>query len=135
MTAVDTSVCIPALLAWHEHHAASRRAAADAFVPSHALAETYSVLTRLPAPHRLDATTAATLLDGWFGTDRVLAAPVSLQRSLVRQIASHRIEGGAVYDALVGLIAKRHGQVLLTRDARASRTYGALGIDFHLVED
>ena len=48
MIAADSSVVVAALLDWHEAHEASRQAAQGAVIPAHALAETYSVLTRLP---------------------------------------------------------------------------------------
>ena len=134
MTALDTSVCIPALVSWHEHHDECRTAAASALLPAHALAETYSVLTRLPSPHRLDGPIAARLLDGWFGSQKILTLPTDLQRSLVRTVAAGGLEGGATYDALVGLTAAAHGHVLLTRDQRACRTYDALDIEFRLLE-
>ena len=64
--AVDSSVLVAALLGWHEHHVAAFRvldavlaADDDLVLPVHALIETYAVLTRLPAPHRLSPKAAA----------------------------------------------------------------------------
>lgn len=68
MRALDTSVVIPALLGWHEAHEPARRAA----VPSHAPLETYSVLTRLPAPHRVSSEVAEQLLAAWFPATRII---------------------------------------------------------------
>lgn len=134
MTALDTSVCIPALLSWHEHHDACRRPAATARVPAHTVIESYSVMTRLPAPHRLDGRTAQALLRGRFGPADTLTAPAPLQRRLVAVVAALGIEGGAIYDALIGLTAAEHGEVLLTRDRRAVRTYDQLDIAYELID-
>ena len=43
------------------------------------------------------------------------------------------VEGGAVYDGLVGLTAAEAGRTLLTRDARAAGIYRRLGIDYDLM--
>ena len=134
MTALDTSVCIPALVSWHQRHEVSRQAARGARIPAHALTESYAVLTRLPSPHRLDGDVAVKLLAGWFGAKDILPSPASLQRGLVASLASLGIEGGATYDALVGLTAHHHGELLLTRDRRACQTYEALGVAFRLLD-
>jgi hypothetical protein len=41
--------------------------------------------------------------------------------------------GGASYDGLVALEADAHGEMLLTLDARAQRTYQQLGVRFQAV--
>jgi len=92
----------------------------------HALAETYSVLTRLPGDARLAPADAARLLTARF------ASPFMLSRSLASKtpdtLSRLGIAGGAVYDALVALAAKQHGASLATRDARARGTYDAVGV-------
>ena len=126
---------IPALLGWHEHHRACAAAAAGASIPAHALLETYSVMTRLPAPHRVSGDAADRLLGARFRSVDVLVAPSALQRSVVGRLAELGIEGGAAYDALVGLTADHHGETLITRDARAARTYDLLAISYDLMSD
>ena len=44
-----------AFLSWHEHHERARRALVQDIraVPMRVVAEVFSVLTRLPAPHRI----------------------------------------------------------------------------------
>jgi predicted nucleic acid-binding protein len=91
----------------------------------HALAETYSVLTRLPGDARLAPADAAALIDDNFPTAVQLGARNA--RSAHREFARHGIAGGAVYDGLIALAAREHGAVLATRDARARSTYEALG--------
>ena len=55
MTAADSSVIVAAFASWHESHAQAADALSDdASVPAHAALEAYSVLTRLPAPHRVE---------------------------------------------------------------------------------
>lgn len=134
MTAVDTSVVVPALLGWHEHHDMCRRAAAGATIPAHALIETYSVLTRLPAPHRIESRAAADLLRRWFPMERILAASVALQHAVLSELDGAGVSGGATYDALIALTARQHDEDLLTRDVRASRTYRRVGAQHRLIE-
>lgn len=99
------------------------------------MAETYSVLTRLPSPHRLAGSTAWALLHSWFPSDRILTSPSSLQRRLVRLLADAELEGGATYDGLIGLTARHHGLTLLTRDRRAARTYERLDVEFEILDE
>ena len=71
VTAVDTSVVIAALLAWHESHEPALDSMIAArhgglVLPAPALTEAYSVMTRLPAPHRLAPADACELLSGSF---------------------------------------------------------------------
>jgi toxin FitB len=130
--ACDTSVMVPALVAWHPEHAAARRALADVVtaIPAHVLLESFSVLTRLPAPHRIAASDAAAVLDAM--VDAAGLAPIVLpaeeHRRLVSTLAAHGVRGGAVYDGLVGATARHHDLELLTRDRRARTTYEALGV-------
>jgi hypothetical protein len=118
---------------WHEAHDDARAAASGAAIPAHARLETYSVLTRLPPPHRLEATLVAHLLDAWFPADRALAPSAALGRELVRRCADAGVQGGAVYDALVGLSVAEAGGTLLTRDHRATRTYRRPGVTFDVM--
>ena len=92
----------------------------------HALAETYSVLTRLPGDARLAAEDAARLLDARFTAPLVLSARHA--REVHVTLSRIGIAGGAVYDALVALAAREHGAPLATRDARARGTYDAVGV-------
>jgi predicted nucleic acid-binding protein len=132
VTAVDTSIVVPALLGWHQHHDRCRKAAAGSVIPSHVGIEAYSVLTRLPSPHRVAPDVAGALLESWFGRRR-LTATARLQRELVERVSELHIAGGAVYDALVGLTASAAGETLLSRDQWAARTYEALEVPFELL--
>jgi hypothetical protein len=57
MKAADTSIAVAAFATWHENHDRALRALDGAVrLIEHCALETYSVLTRLPAPHRSPAT-------------------------------------------------------------------------------
>jgi len=126
--AVDTSVAIPLLVRSHHDHAAVVRwwNGQEVTLSGHALAETYSVLTRLPGDARLAPADAARLLTARFSSPLVLRS--SRARRLPDTLSRLGIAGGAVYDALVALAAKEHGIALATRDARARGTYEAVGV-------
>jgi toxin FitB len=126
--ALDTSVAVPLLVRSHHDHAAVVRwwNGQEVTLAGHALAETYSVLTRLPGDARLAPADAARLLAARFPEPLVLSG--SRARKLPDTLAGLGIAGGAVYDALVALAAKDHGVALATRDARARGTYDAVGV-------
>lgn len=126
----DTSVLVPALVSWHPDHEAARRAILDGLdrIPGHVLLESYSVLTRLPAPHRISPEDAGDVVS------RLQVAAIDLPggayRDLVEDLARARIKGGAVYDALVAATARHHDLRLLTRDRRARAAYDAVGVEY-----
>lgn len=84
------------------------------------------MLTRVPPPKRLVAAGASRLLDHEFPETRHLGADVA--RRLRAEFVSLGIDGGAVFDGLVGATAREHGLTLVTRDRRAERTHRALGV-------
>jgi toxin FitB len=131
--AVDTSVAVPLLVRSHYDHAAVVRwwAGQEIALSGYALAETYSVLTRLPGDARLAPADAARLLSARFSAPLVLSS--SHTRQLPDTLARLGVAGGAVYDALVALAAKEHGAALATRDARARGTYEAVGVEVIVV--
>jgi len=125
--ALDTSVAVPLLVQTHREHAAVVRwwAGRDVALSGHALAETYSVLTRLPGDLRLSPGDAAWLLRERFGVPFVLRAQTA--RRIPEVLGELGIAGGAVYDAIVALAAVEHGADLATRDVRAKATYELVG--------
>jgi toxin FitB len=126
--AVDTSVAIPLVVRSHREHAAVVRwwNGQELALSGHALAETYSVLTRLPGDARLAPADAARLLEARFCAPLVLSQAHA--RELPGMLSRLGIAGGAVYDATVALAAKEHEVPLATRDARAQGTYDAVGV-------
>jgi predicted nucleic acid-binding protein len=131
--AVDTSVAVPLLVRSHHDHADVVRwwNGQEIALSGHALAETYSVLTRLPGDARLSPADAARLLNARFASPLALGS--SPARKLPDTLSRLGIAGGAVYDALVALAAKQHGVALATRDARARGTYDAVGVEVIVV--
>lgn len=97
----------------------------------HAWFETYSVMTRLPAPARRSASTVATMLSTNFPASRLLSAAAAERLGV--ELASVGIAGGAVYDALVGAAAREHAVALASADRRASETYRALGVEVEFI--
>ena len=126
--ALDTSVAVPLLVATHAAHEAVVRwwAGREVALAGHALAETYSVLTRLPGDIRVAPADAARLIEDRFAPALLLGQETAA--GLPRRFAELEIAGGAVYDGLVALAAYEHGAVLATRDARARDTYERLGV-------
>jgi toxin FitB len=125
--ALDTSVAVPLLVQTHRAHASVVRwwDGREVALSGHAVAETYSVLTRLPGDLRVGPADAARLLRARFAAHLHLKPRTAAR--LPELLADLGIAGGAVYDALVALAAVEHDVVLATRDARATATYQAIG--------
>jgi len=118
---VDTSCIIAAVCGWHKHHGEAaaeieRRLEAKERLATaaHALAEAYSVLTRLPAPHRLAPADALALLEGNFIEGaRVIALDADGYRTLLQRAGREGISGGRTYDAIIAECAIKAGAAVL----------------------
>lgn len=97
----------------------------------HAAFELLSVLTRLPAPQRLDSATALRLQTTNFPESRFMVTTDIAE--LLSEFAALGLTGGAVYDGLVAATAREHSLLLVTCDHRAQPTYRCLGVDFELL--
>lgn len=130
----DTSVLVASFASWHEHHEVAFAAVGrlDGVV-AHCLLETYSVLTRLPAPHRMAPEVVSKYLDLAFGRHVVFGLPPEEQRKLVTTCAAQGLSGGAVYDAVIAASCARAKAKLLTLDGRARQTYAVLAIEHELI--
>jgi len=130
---VDTSVAVAALDASHDAHEACRTAAQRRrpAIAGHAAFETYSVLTRLPGAGRVRPLVASAAIAAAFPSRCWLTG--DQHDALIDRLAQLGIEGGMVYDALVGEAARKSGRRLLTRDARALRVYDLLDVSVELV--
>ena len=134
MIAVDTSVVVAGFASWHEaHESASAVLAKAPRLPAHVAIESYSVLTRLPPPHRAAVDVVGAFLRARF-SDPPLTLPGSKQASLLTHAIGEGIIGGAIYDLLVGATARHAGATLLTRDRRAIRVYETIGVAYELVD-
>lgn len=130
----DTSIAIALILPGHpRHHAAALTHARYApALAGHARFESLSVLTRLPDAERLSPSDAARALGRNFPETCWLSAREQHQH--FQRLVSAGIQGGAVYDALVGASAVAAALPLLTSDRRAAATYEALGIPVLFVD-
>lgn len=130
--AVDTSIVVAAFASWHEGHASAAAVLAQRpRLPAHALVESYSVLTRLPAPHRAPAAVVeAFLLERFTGAP--LTLPGDAYGPLLSIVTVSGLPGGAVYDALIAATARHADALLITRDRRAATTYEKIGARFEI---
>ena len=136
--ALDSSCMVAAVCSWHEHHARAlgelnRRLnrQEEMVVAAPALIETYAVLTRLPAPHRLSADDALALIEANFlrGVRSVALDSRSYER-LLRGAPALEVRGGSTYDAVIAMCAiKASASVLLTFNERHFRRYSEEGLE------
>ena len=134
MIAPDTSVLVAGFATWHEGHASAARALnRGVSLVAHTALETYSVLTRLPPPHRVAPGVVRAYLASVTSAE-FLTLDARAHRDLIDDLSAHNIAGGAAYDALVGSTANAAGATLLTRDRRAVRTYELLQVTYELVD-
>ena len=125
---VDTSVIVAAFASWHEYHDRARVALDDgARLIDHCALETYSVLTRLPPPHRSSGELVRDFLRSRF-TEPYLRLDARAYREFVLELPERGITGGAAYDALVAATARAHSADLITCDRRAAPTYERFGV-------
>lgn len=124
---------MPAFASWHEAHAPALVALERGpRIPVPVVVETYSVLTRLPPPHRVSPEVVHGFLASRF-PEAPLQADDASYLPFLEEAVRVGIAGGAVYDAVVAHVARRHDAVLLTRDLRAIPTYERLGAAFERV--
>jgi predicted nucleic acid-binding protein len=98
----------------------------------HCALEIYSVLTRLPAPHRAPGELVRDFLAARFLRPFLrLSAPA--YREFLLQLPDHGITGGASYDALVAATAASHDAELVTCDRRAAPVYERYGVRVRLL--
>jgi predicted nucleic acid-binding protein len=130
---LDTSAAVALLVADHTSHGLVHEQIGHAVLglSGHAAFESYSVLTRLPAPVRQPPATVARLLSENFPATRHL--PSRQAAALVSRLPELGIAGGAVYDALVAATARHHDAELVTLDDRALPTYHAIGVTLRVL--
>lgn len=127
MRAVDTSVVVAAFASWHEFHERARKALdGGARLIDHCALETYSVLTRLPPPHRCTGAMVRDFLRLRFN-ESYLRLEHRAYKEFVLELPDRAITGGAAYDALVAATAVGHSAELVTCDRRAASTYENYG--------
>jgi predicted nucleic acid-binding protein len=132
--AADTSVVVAAFASWHEKHEVSRRALDGGLrLIEHCALETYSVLTRLPAPHRVAGELIREFLTARF-PEPFLRLSAQAYRDFVLGLPGHGVIGGAAYDALVAATAADNGAELVSCDRRAVAVYERYGARARLLK-
>jgi predicted nucleic acid-binding protein len=128
LKAADTSTVVAAFASWHALHDAARRELDRGLdLIEHCALETYSVLTRLPPPHRVRADIVRDFLDSRF-QQPFLRVPPEAYRQFVLELPTRGVVGGAAYDALVAVTAATNRIELVTCDRRASAVYERYGV-------
>lgn len=121
LVAADASVLVAAVVAWHERHEAAAAAIESALarktlvIPAPALVDSYVILTRLPAQHRLPHAEAFHLLRSNFAGARTAGPKARDAWSVLRRFSVAPIGGSDTYDAQMIEIARDAGaKTLLT---------------------
>lgn len=134
MRVVDTGVLVAAASCWHEAHlVAHRELVARPAVTANTLVEAFSVLTRLPGPHRIDRHLAARFLDEACTQEPLTLTARDVRHLITRRLPALGITGGAIYDAFIAETTRLAGAVLVTLDRRAAGTYARIGCEFDLL--
>ena len=134
MKAADTSLVIAAFASWHESHEAARRALDEGLrLIEHCALETYSVLTRLPPPHRTSGGVVREFLTVRF-PEPWLRMSEQAYRNFFLALSDRGVTGGAVYDALVAATAAGCDAQLITCDRRALPVYERYGLRAKLLQ-
>lgn len=128
MKAADSSLVVAAFASWHERHEPARRLLDGGLrLVEHCALESYSVLTRLPAPHRSPGNLVRDFLVARF-PDSPLRLGVAEFRKFLLGLPEQRVTGGSTYDALVAATAASHDAELVTCDRRAAPVYESYGV-------
>lgn len=98
----------------------------------HCALETYSVLTRLPAPHRAPGLVVRDFLDARFPGPLLRLSPADY-KAFILGLPGQGVTGGAAYDALVAATAAGFDAELVTCDRRALPIYERYGVRARLV--
>ena len=126
--AADTSFVVAAFASWHEQHEAARRLLDTGVrLIDHCALETYSVLTRLPPPHRSPASVVRDFIQARF-SEPFLRLSAKAYRDFVFRLPERDVAGGAAYDALVAATAAGFRAELVTCDRRAATVYENFGV-------
>ena len=106
---------VAVLSSWHEYHERACHEVENRLdrkqgmiVAGPALIETYSVLTRLPAPHRIAPVDALRLLEhNFIQNAEVITLGGPAYGILLREAARDAVSGGRVYDAVIAACARK----------------------------
>ena len=128
MRAADSSLVVAAFASWHERHEPARKYLDGGLrLVEHCALESYSVLTRLPSPHRSPGNLVRDFLVARFPGSH-LRLGVAEFRKFLLGLPEQRVAGGSTYDALVAATAASHDAELVTCDRRAAPVYERYGV-------
>jgi len=117
VTAVDTNIIVAGLLSWHEHHEVASallitllEGGNEIVIPLLTLVEAYSVMTRMPPPHRLGSKDAAEILETSL-RHRVILVGLEGDEGwdLLQDLSQRSITGGTAYDGVILACARKGG--------------------------
>jgi predicted nucleic acid-binding protein len=113
-TLFDTSVLVAAFVATHPRHSVClkklqqvKAGQTEGFIAAHTLAETYSVLTRLPVRPPISPKLAQQLIRENLEGFEVISLSPSDYQVVIAQMVNLNLPGGAIYDALIAQAALR----------------------------
>lgn len=109
----DSSVLVAGILKLHVHHQRavgwlqdSQTSKIKGVVATHTLAETYSVLTRIPRPLRVSPAVALQLIEyNIFNHHQIVALDNNDYTALIHHLAKQDLAGGVTYDAVIACAA------------------------------
>ena len=109
---LDSSVLVASFNEQHVHHEPSFQLVRaqnkkTGCISAHSLAEVYSTLTGMPGKHRVSPDQVLLFLDSLRETLSVISIDADDYRLALESAASINIIGGAIYDALLGHIARK----------------------------
>jgi predicted nucleic acid-binding protein len=118
----DTSVLVPAIIVNHPQHSvcfshlrAAKSAQIQGFISTHSLAETYSVITRLPIQPRINPQQAQIIVVDISQYLQGIPLLVNDYQDAIALMATLNLPGGAIFDALIAQAAlKAEVDALLT---------------------
>lgn len=104
----DTSTLIAAFCSWHQSHRPSLdhwlgalASEEDVMVAAHSLVACYSVLTRLPAPHRMSCQASFQLIQANLADRNLLSLAPGQYLETLSDCNRQQVGGGTVNDALI----------------------------------
>lgn len=125
LIAADATVTVAAVIGWHERHKEAAAAVESALarkalvLPASVIVESYAILTRLPAQHRLAPADAFHLLRSSFSAARTAGPRTRDTWSMLRRWSVDSIGGSETYDAMLVDAARQAGAKLLLTFRRA----------------
>jgi predicted nucleic acid-binding protein len=123
----DTNCLVAILSEWHPHHKdsvgalleISKQRDNELVLAAHTLFECFSVLTRMPKPHRIEPEAARIAIGDAFGPARRAVPDLELYDAILEACVASGFAGGLAYDALIAHTVHRHGAThLITWNTR-----------------